>query len=142
MIEFNLCQNDRVGNKTHAVRKIDLVVGSEVALELEPKGHVWNESVELKSSDYRFFFDNARVKFNKETDWAGNIFWQGYQFTDAYGLGFLYLLQQSGKWYVSSGWSNLYEKFEKGEEITAEDLELPKEVKKCYINTAQESLKL
>lgn len=134
MIEFQIANNDNMGNLISDVFMIHLILDDEIALQLE-SADIYNGGEKLPFENNRVFFENGcRVKYDSMRQWAGNMHWNAYRFQDAYALGFLYLLQKSGKWLVTEGYEELFQKWVKDEEITANDLGLPQHIQKLYLD--------
>ena len=139
-MQFNIAHNDQQGRSTVRAFEIILSIGADdMILHLENKELMRGENLEF-TGDFIYFPNGCRVRYISKSEWAGNIMWNEYTMTPAWGLGFLYLLQQSGLWNVVEGWSELFDKWPGMVEITARDLDLPENIKKQYFVPGQYSL--
>jgi len=139
-ISFGLAHNDGQGNSTNRVYFINMLIGDEIALTLEPRGWPAHETLYFQGNERITFPNGCSVRYSSMHEWAGNMLWNNYEMTIASGLGFLYLLQQSGDWNVIEGYSELFDKFQGNIEITAADLGADESIKKLYRTPGQYSL--
>lgn len=142
MVKFNIAHNDDQGrpiSKAYEIILSSSIAEDDFILHLEAKDFMKGETLEI-GADFISFPNGCSVRYNSCHPWTGNIFWNGYTMTAGWGLGFLYLLQQSGNWNVIEGWSELFDKFAGMVEITAQDLGLAADIKKLYRTPGQYSL--
>lgn len=138
-IEFGIAHNNEAGDPTRRAFEITLEVGDELALHIEAKDLQKGELLFIDDK-WITFTNGCGVRYLTRHEWAGNMFWNNYKMTIASGLGFLYLLQQSGNWNVIEGLSELFEKFAGNVEITAADIGADETIKKLYRTPGQYSL--
>ena len=113
-----LCENDNRGASLKSVAQIVFKYEGDIVAELCPRVQ---EREFCNVYDQRIEMYGCIIKWTVSQEWHGNIFWNSYIVPFGYALGFLNVLMFSGKWDCSTALTEIFEKFDIKEKITAAD---------------------
>lgn len=122
-INIILAENDDYGDPSGKVHRIDFEIDDEIALSIEPANFMDGEPI-FTTDIGGITMYGCTCKTEAREYWTGNRMNNQYPTPAGYAIGFINMLSKSKKFIVSEGWSTLYYKFKKGEEITAADFDL------------------
>jgi hypothetical protein len=134
-IYLNICQNDDMGRLDKALMMDFSLANGETFLRIET---VDLEPRECLCTDWTIEMYGAIIKHDgSPVEWAGNIYWNLYKVPDYYALGLINVLMRAREWNCIEAWSEIFEKWEKGDAISGRDLELDEDVEGIVVNPAQ-----
>lgn len=133
-IHVNICQNDDMGRLDKALMMDFSLPNGETFLRIET---IDLEPRECLCNDRIIEMYGVRVKHSGCTEWAGNIYWNLYHVPDYYAIGFINMLMRTREWSCIEGWSEIFEKWEKGEPVSGRDLELDEDIQGTVVNPDQ-----
>lgn len=120
-ITVGLSENDMNGIPSERVFQIDFTFGGEFLLRLECDA---NEQEHVKTHELGGIeMYGQKIDTSSRREWAGNMMWNEYEISRPEAARFIHVLKVSGMWSVTEGVSELFEKWERNEVITSEDLE-------------------
>lgn len=135
-----ICENDNQGRKSGKVYQVGFYApDGEQMLLVEPlnmEGEPINITVE-----WRIKICDRIFKCNPTQWWAGNMLWNEYEVPDNYALGLINTLRDSKKWTVNEAWTEIYEAWQKPNELAGELFELT-DIRPYWINEQQTELPL
>lgn len=139
-IFVNICENDENGSRSGRVHQFHFEdEHGEMFLLLECK---FLEGIAIHSSNPGMpgrieMYGGCFIKFESVQDWAGNMAWNMYKMPGSYALGLIRLLQQKKDFSISEAWSDVADKWNAGEIITAADIGLPEGTEPVIVNPDQ-----
>lgn len=136
-ITISICENSCHGRRSGKAHHITVdSYSGEPCLNLDARDLFGGIKCFTDSLRVLEIHDN-RFKFTDYTDWVGNMSWNSYYFPPDYALGLINTLLRSKQWDISEGWTDLIEKYERGELITGLDLELDEDYQPMALNPNQ-----
>lgn len=135
-IQVMIAENNEEGTRIGETTNIEFYLFGDLFLALEAKF----QFEKIMTNDRIIEVHDGVVKHSGMTAWAGNIMWNKYEVPYDYALGLIHILQVSKKWGVAEANTNIFDKWDRGETITGNDLELDHDFQPNVVDLAQSEI--
>jgi hypothetical protein len=118
-VKVYINENDCYGNSIGKANQIIIYNNeNEQIMHLETRD--WLPKP-ISTSRWQIRIYGKIFKVERTGTMIGNVFWDSYDFSDGYLLGFIQAIQDSGEWDCIEAWTKIYNKWEIGELINWQD---------------------
>lgn len=149
-IHVMIANNDNRGNITNGAFMMDFsfpdgTKNPETFLRVESRFGDENGPVPIKcicdpDNDRIIELHGVRIKHGGVRTWVGNMCWNLYPVRYDYCLGLINVMMASSEWSCTEAWTEIFEKWEKGDTITAKDLDIDEHYQPVVLNVSQREL--